>query len=140
MPNFEFSQLNWLAIGVATLAYFAVGAIWYSVLFKNAWLKASGVKMDDPNAKKGAGAAFGITLVLEFVACTGLAIIVARTGVTGGIISGLKIGALAGICFSATAISISYLYQMKPKVLSLVDSGYHIVGCTLAAVILCMWR
>ena len=28
------SQLNWLAIAVAAVAYFMLGALWYGVIFK----------------------------------------------------------------------------------------------------------
>jgi hypothetical protein len=52
--------------------------------------------------------------------------------------SGLKLGLLTGICFSATTICISYLYQMKPKSLSMIDGGYHIAGQAIAGIILCI--
>jgi hypothetical protein len=53
--------------------------------------------------------------------------------------SGVKLGLITGVCFSAIAICISYLYQNKPGALSMVDSGYHIVGNVVAAIILCVW-
>lgn len=139
MDTSFFSHLNWLAIAVAALGYFFLGAIWYSMLFKNAWIKATGVKMDDPNAKKGAGGIFVITLILEFVAAIGIAILVYRLGLTSAL-SGVKLGLITGICFAGVGISVSYLYQMKPKVLSVIDSGYHIGGHIVAAIILCVWH
>jgi hypothetical protein len=139
MDTSFFSHLNWLAVVAATLGYFALGALWYSVLFGKLWIRLTGVKMDDPNAKKGAGAIFLITLILEFVAVLGIAILVYRLGLTSAL-SGIKLGLTTGICFAGIGISVSYLYQMKPKVLSVIDSGYHIGGHIIAAVILCLWR
>jgi hypothetical protein len=119
MDTSYFSHFNWLAIGVAAVAYFMLGALWYSLLFKNTWIRSSGVNMNDPNAKKGAGGIMFLTLIMEFVACFGLAILVARLGLGDNILSGVKLGLMTGVCFSAVAVTISYMYQMKPKALLL---------------------
>ena len=132
------SQLNWLAILVASVAYFMLGALWYSkILFANVWIKGTGINMDNPDSKKGVGGIMAFTFILEFVICIGLAILLYRLGLST-VMSGAKTGLITGICFSATTISISYLYQMKPKVLSLVDAGYHIVGQIIAGIIICI--
>ena len=140
MNTSYFADLNWLAIAVAAVAYFMLGALWYSLLFKNAWIKGSGVDMNNPDAKKGAGGIMFLTLLLEFVACVGLAILAYRMQLTGGVLSGAKLGLMTGVCFSAIAVTISYMYQMKPKSLSVIDSGYHIVGQMIAACIICIWH
>jgi hypothetical protein len=132
------SQLNWLAILVASVAYFMLGALWYSkILFANVWIKGTGIKMDDPDAKKGVGGIMALTFILEFVVCIGLAILLYKLGLSA-VMSGAKTGLLTGVCFSATTISISYLYQMKPTALSLVDAGYHTVGQIIAGIIICV--
>ena len=65
MGTETFSHLNWLAILVAALAYFVLGALWYSkVLFVKPWLRMTGIKVDDPSAKKGLGQ---ILLVLSLI-------------------------------------------------------------------------
>jgi len=133
------SHANWLAIAVAAVAYFALGGLWYSVLFGKQWIKATGIDMNRPDAKKGVAGVMVFTFILLFVTCTGLALIVYRTTPTDGVMSGLKLGALTGICFSAIGICMSYLYQGKPKVLSVIDAGYHVIGNIIAAVILCIW-
>ena len=33
----DYGDMNWLAVFCAGLAYWLVGAIWYSVLFSKAW-------------------------------------------------------------------------------------------------------
>jgi hypothetical protein len=140
MESYFFTGLNWLAIAVAAVAYFMLGAIWYSFLFKKTWIRASGVDMNNPDAKKGAAGIMVLTLVLEFVACIGLDILATRLLlIGGGVLSGAKLGLLTGVCFAAVAITISFMYQMKPKVLSVIDSGYHIVGNIVAAIIICLW-
>lgn len=134
------SQINWLAIAVAAVAYFMIGGLWYSkALFGNSWIKSTGIDMNRPDAKKGVGGVMLITFLLEFIICIALAILVYRMMLTGGIMSGIKLGIFTGVCFSAIVICISYLYQGKPKILTLIDGGYHVVGNIVAAVILCLW-
>lgn len=134
-----FSGVNWLHVLVAALAYFALGALWYSFLFQKAWIRHQKIDMSDPNGKKGVGGIMATSLVLMLLATIGLAILIARIQPTGGVLSGLKIGALTGVCFSATAISITYLYVKKHAALHAIDGLYHVVGQMIAAVILCAW-
>jgi hypothetical protein len=139
MDTSTFSNLNWLHILVAALAYFALGSIWYSALFGKKWVFYQKINMADPGAKKGVAAIMFGSFLWMFVASIGLAILVQRLQLNEAM-SGLKLGLLTGICFSAAAISISYLYVKKPLGLHLIDSFYHIAGQIIAAVILCMWR
>jgi len=140
MDTSFFSHLDWLHIVVAAVGYFMLGALWYSkALFGNAWIKLTGVDMSNPNAKKGVGGIMAFTFILEFLVTVGLAILIYRIGLSG-LLSGVKLGLFTGILFSGIGITISYLYQMKPTSLSMIDGGYHTVGQIIAAVILCMWQ
>ncbi len=135
-----FSQLNWLHILVAALAYFILGAVWYNkAVFGKTWIKTTGVDVNNPDAKKGMISTMILTVLLEFVVCIGLAILINRLNLSV-LISGIKLGLFTGVIFSGIGICVSYLYQMKPKVLSVIDGGYHTVGQIIAAVILCIWQ
>ncbi len=134
-----FSNLPWLHIVVAGAAYFALGAIWYSFIFKNAWIKASGVNVDDPNMKKGVAQTMLASLVLMMIASLGIAIFLSRIGVSSWM-SGAKVGLVAGVCFSATSICISYLYEKKPWMLHFINAGYNIAGCVVAGIVLAAWK
>ncbi len=132
------SQLNWLAIAAAAVGYFILGGLWYSVLFDKQWMKLTGINANNPEAKKGAGGIMFFTLVLEFITCIGIAA-VAYMLYFKGIGSAIKLGLLTGVCFSAIGICISYLYQMRPKALHMIDAGHHILGNIVAAIIICNW-
>lgn len=138
-----FDYLNWISIFVATLAYFALGAIWYSkVLFAKRWIAYSRIDINDPNAKKGMGIMFGGSLLLMFVQCFAIAVLagkIGEDGVQGGWMSGLKLGAFTGACFCAATIGVNYLYEKKPFGLYLINAGYAIVGNIIAAMIICYW-
>ena len=138
MNTDSFSHINWLAVLVAAIAFFALGAVWYSFLFRSAWIKATGVNMNDSNAKKGVGAMFLSSFILIVITVVGLALFTARVG-SGGWMTGLKVGLVAGVCFCATSISNSYLYEKRPLALHLINSLYNVVGCVIAGIIIAVW-
>jgi len=138
MDTSIFSNINWLAVLVAGVAYFALGALWYSGLFGKAWIRLSGVNVNDPDAKKGVGAIMFTSFILMIIASIGLALVISKIG-TYTWMTGVKVGLIAGICFSATGISISYLYEKKPFGLHLINGGYNTIGCIIAGIIISVW-
>ncbi|MEO6252861.1 MAG: DUF1761 domain-containing protein [Ferruginibacter sp.] len=140
MGNFDY--LNWPAIAVAALAYFILGAAWYSkMLFAKRWIADLKIDVNNPNAKKGMGMMFGGSLLLMFVQCLAIAILANKLQIIGaGWMSGVKLGAVTGGCFCAAAVGVNYLYEKKPLSLFLINAGYAIVGNIIAAVIICSWE
>lgn len=135
-----FSHVNWLAVLVAAIAIFILGAIWYSkVLFANKWIQSHGINVTDPDMRKGLGQMMVTSFILMLITTIGLALLIVRLDLRETI-SGVKIGLATGVCFAFTSVSIAYLYQKKPFAAHIIDGGYHIVGYIIAAVILCMWR
>jgi hypothetical protein len=137
---YALSNLNWLHVLVATVAYFAIGAIWYSLLFQKPWIRYHKIDTNNPDARKGAGMIMLVGFVWTFIICTGLAILIFKTPLLGGVMSGVKLGLTTGVCFSALAISMTYLYLKKPAGLHFIDGLYHIVGQVVAAIILVLWK
>lgn len=137
--NSLFANVNWLAVLVAALAYFALGALWYSkALFAAKWLTFTKIEALNPDATKGMAALMFFSFLLMLVTCVGLSVLRSRLGLEGWM-SGLKLGALAGLCFGLTAISISYLYEKRPTGLHLINGAYTLLGNIIAAVIICSW-
>lgn len=135
-----FSEINWLALLVATLAYFMLGAIWYSkAVFGKKWIELVKLDMNDPNLKKGMGKMMAATFFLVLITCLGLALLIVKFDFVGFFAS-IKLGLLTGICFATTAVSINYVYENKPAGLYFINNGYHVFGHVLAAVILVLWR
>jgi hypothetical protein len=139
MDTSIFANINWLAVIVSSIAYFALGALWYSFLFQKQWISGHKVDMTDPTVKEGVALTMISTFILIFVIVTGLAILIVRLDLFL-IQSAIKLGLLTGIAFSATAVSINYLYLKKPMQVHFIDGSYHIAGQILAAIILCLWR
>jgi hypothetical protein len=140
MNNELFSNINWLAVLVAAIAYFILGAIWYSkALFATQWAKAVGIDMNNPDKGKSLGKMMAGSFILIAITCIALALLVVRMDLFI-LASGLRLGAITGLCFATTAVAISFIYESRPTSLYFIDCGYHLVGHLAAAVILVMWR
>jgi hypothetical protein len=133
------NHINWLAVLVGGLAYFFLGAIWYTILFGKKWRSYNAALMNDPDAKKGAAQTMIISLILMLICSLGLALLAERFGIFGWM-GGLKLGILTGFCFAATAVHISYVYEKRPLGLHLINGLYNVGGNIVAAIIICCWR
>lgn len=134
------SQINWLAVLVAAVAYFFLGAIWYSkALFAPRWAKLVGIDMNNPDKGKSLGKMMIGSFLLIVVTVIALALLVNRMDLMAWM-AGLRLGLLTGIGFATTAVAISFIYESRPTGLYFIDCGYHLAGHIAAAIILVMWR
>ncbi len=134
-----FHHINWLAILVAGISYFILGALWYTVLFGKKWRSYNSALINKQDAKKGATGIMIISFILMLVCSFGLSLIVTRLNISGWQV-GLKLGILTGVFFGATAISISYVYEKKPFGLHFINGLYTVVGNIIAAIIIACWK
>ena len=139
--NTEFiKNINWIAVVIGALSYFALGALWYSkVLFAKQWLLFTKINPKDPDATKGMGLLMFMSFVWMFITAVGIAILRDRIGDISGWLGGVKLGTVTGVCFGVSAISISYLYEKRPAGLYWINGGYTLLGNIIAAVIICSW-
>ncbi|MEJ7913593.1 MAG: DUF1761 domain-containing protein [Chitinophagaceae bacterium] len=140
MNPYTISGINWLAVLVAAFPYFALGALWYGLLFSKKWIAYQGIDVNDQEFKKGTSGIMTSSFFLMLITCVGLALLISSLENDPTITTGIITGALTGLLFSFTAISISYLYVKKPAALHFIDGLYHVCGQIIAAVILCIWR
>ena len=134
------SELNFLAIIVATLASFALGAVWYSLLFGKVWMGELGFT---PEQMKGSNMAriFGTTLVLTFVMACGMAMLLRAHDMSSMTwMRGLRFGLFVGVALVGASMGINYLYQRKSFTLWAIDAGYQIAFLGLIGTILGAWH
>lgn len=134
-----FQHINWLAVVVAGLAYFLLGALWYTSLFGKKWQSYNSALMSSADAKKGAGSIMILSFILMLICSFGLSLIVTRLQL-GGWLVGLKLGILTGIFFCCTSIGIAYLYEKRPFGLYVINGLYILIANIIAAIIISVWR
>src|SRR5262245_21153617 len=135
------SHVNWLALLVATLAYFILGAIWYSkAMFGAKWAQLVMLDVNNPDLRKGMAVMMISTFVLILVVCFSLEILIIKFNFEKEVLYGIKLGLLTGLGFATAAVSINYVYENKPANLYLINNGYHVLGHIIAASILVIWR
>ena len=130
--------MNWMAIICAAAAYWVIGAIWYTALFGKTWAAAiqqHGVKLEP----SGMAAKMIGNFLCNIVAAVMMARLIGRTGIAE-LGYGLKLGAGVGLGFSASALTIQYLWESKPFKVWLIDCSYHFFGCIALGAILAVWK
>lgn len=133
-----FSELNWLAIIVATVAWFVFSAIWYSVPpLSKAWAAASGV---DPNAEGGPSLAvlFIPTYIGYFVTAVVIALIAEAIGAST-VSDGVALGVTLGIGFGVVNALVNQLYERKGNTYFLINGVNAIIAYSIVAVIVAVW-
>jgi hypothetical protein len=119
----SFAGLNYIAIVIAAVAGFGVGAVWYSFLFQKPWMAAMGM---DPEKMHGAGpdatpfivAAVG-QLVMAFVFSAFLHSLGAAT--LGG---GLLVGFFAWLGFVITSMAVNNGFGGRNFTVTAIDGGH----------------
>ncbi len=130
------SELNWLAVLVAALAYFVLGAIWYSnPLFGKQYRAALGVtEQGTPEPMM-----FVVNLVGWFVAATVLGLIAKAIGVST-VIDGIVLGLVAWVGFVVTNRVVAIYYEGSGWALARVNGPYNLLGYVVMGVILAVWQ
>ena len=118
--------MNWLAVVVATLAFFAVGAIWYTALFGKIWQREVGLSDEQLTGGRNMMLIMGTCFALEFIVCLTVGHMFDFLEPSDRAKMMIAVGLALGVM--APAIGINYLYQRKSLKLFLVDAGHFIVG------------
>jgi hypothetical protein len=138
----DFSHINFLAVIVAGVAAWALGALWYSpVLFSKIWQREIG-HSDEELKNANFALIFGTSAVMMVVMALGMAILMFGHGLGSHMdgTNGLLFGLGAGIFFVAPSIAINYLYQRQSLTLYAIDAVYQILFMGVIGLILGVWH
>ena len=124
-------NFNYAAIIVGGLAYWGIGWVWYSKWF-------FGQEMANVEARGNSAKDIIFRAVNALILSAAMAVLVAHTG-SSSQKSGLILGLVVGIGFVTTTSIINNRAQNQTAIL-LINSGYHITGCVIIAVLESLWR
>ena len=136
-------MVDYLGVLVATIAAFAVGALWYGPLFGRQWrtlmnyaeghggTPAGGEGMPMKSAMTGG---FLATLVLVYV----LAVLMHQFVITSAM-QAVSFGFTIALGFVATTMANSVFYERRPWKLYLINVSHYVVAIIVAALVLFYW-
>lgn len=134
-------DLNWLAVIVSAIAFFALGGLWYSkVLFGKHWTRAVG--WEAPEGEKPPVVLYLMPLVTCIVSALAVAMLAAATG-TDNFGEAIVLGLVAGLGLAGMALLVTGFFDPKkpqPMVWVAITAGYHLIGILVIAVIVALWR
>jgi uncharacterized membrane protein len=135
-------ELNWLAVIVAALAYFAIGAVWYAPpVFGKAWMAAGGMAMPEAGTRPSA-AIYLTPMVGSVLSAIALGMLAKATG-TDSLEEGIALGVVVALGFAVAISFVTAQFESekpKPMVWGAVNAGYHVVGNLVAAIIVASWQ
>ena len=132
------ADLNWLAVVVSAIAFYALGAIWYSFLFGKAWAAELGIDMDNP-PETNMVKTMGGTFVLELLAATVLGMVLMESGGEGYLV-GIHTGLLLGLGIASVMMGVNYLFEQRSLKLWLINAGHISIGLALVGAIQGAWQ
>jgi hypothetical protein len=130
--------VNYLAVVVAAAVNYVIGALWYGVIFKNAWQKLSGVsemKVTVLSVILGIVGALLTSYVLQH------ALFFANEYLkTSGVGGGLMVGFFNWIGFIAPVTIGVVTYEKKPFALWVLNNAYWLISLLVMGIILSVWQ
>jgi uncharacterized protein DUF1761 len=136
----QFASVNYLAVFVATVAGWLVGAVWYGV-FSKAWVAAQGKTMDGFKQEQAGKQLAFLPFVLVFISNLIMAVMLYGIMKHVGpftIRAGLISGALIWFGFVATTMAANNAFQGRKPMLTVIDAGHWlavllVIGAILGA-------
>ncbi|MEO7295782.1 MAG: DUF1761 domain-containing protein [Candidatus Limnocylindria bacterium] len=134
-------QLNWLAVIVGAVIYFALGALWYSpLLLGRQWQRSIGwdPERQPPEVKVATYLVpFGAYIVMAVA--VGLLAAATETDTIGeGVVLGLVLG--LGLSLMHTLVDASFdPNKPQPWAWFAINGTYHAAGLLIVAVVVAVW-
>jgi hypothetical protein len=130
---------NPLAIAVASLVYFMLGGVWFTVL-KQPWLDDIGRTMGQLTQMGVSPAiSYGAAIVTTIIIVIALDTVIQLTGQQTAL-RGIKVACFFWFAFIFTVITAEYAFELRsPETLAIV-TGYPLTGMILAGAILGAWK
>jgi Protein of unknown function (DUF1761) len=136
------ANVNILAVLVAALLTFVLGAFWYSpVLFAKQWMAAQGYTPEklQEMKKRGATRAYVVSVLCYVVMAYVVSLLASYTNSTT-LAQGLWLGFLAWLGLAAPIGLTANVFSEKPIAAWVIDAGYQLAYLLIMGALLSVWR
>jgi len=133
-------KTNYLAVLVAAVVYWLLGAVWYGMLFNKAWMRLEAIPQAQIDAMKGAAVAipYVVTFVLNLIIAFVLAQLCSWRNATTAA-TGASLGVLLWLGIVGPVTYTTHMFEMRPLNLFLINEGYVLVGLLVMGAIVGGW-
>jgi Protein of unknown function (DUF1761) len=130
-------RTNYLAVFIAAVAYWLLGALWYGVLFSKPWMALEHLTVEQARSV-GPVIPYIVSFLLELLIAYSLAqLCIWRNANT--LSRGAAVGVLVWIGFVGPITLMTYMFEMRPKTLFAINEFYPLAGLLLMGAIIGAW-
>ncbi|MXO66601.1 DUF1761 domain-containing protein [Altericroceibacterium endophyticum] len=131
-------EINMLAVFLAACAFFAVGMIWYGLLFGKLWQREAGLTDQHIADGKPMVLILALAFLFELLIALMLGHQFART--SPSVRGMMMISSGFGLTIMTPALGINYLFQRKSGKLFAIDALHLITGMTAMGLVFLAFR
>jgi hypothetical protein len=132
------TPVNYIAVLVAGVAGWLVGAVWYGVLGRQ-WMEALGwtdADMKGPDGKRRTPITpMIVALFAQIVMALMLAGVVAHIG-PPNVLNGMISGALVWLGFVITTLAVNNAFQRKSPIVTVIDGGHWLAVLIVQGIVI----
>ena len=132
-------KINYLAVLVAIILQFALGFLWYELLFSEPWMEMVGLDMATVEANPPGAGIWITNVVAAALAMYVLAWLFVKLKVES-LLKGIWLGFVIGFTFVLMSGMVSGMYADDPYWLNWITSGNTTLGLMLGGAVLGSWR
>lgn len=135
-------ELNWIAVIVGAVIYFALGALWYAPAFLGRrWQRSIGW---DPERKlpQMSAATYAVPFAAYVVMAIAIGLLAAATG-SDTLGEGIVLGLVAGIGLALMHTMVDATFdpnKPEPWTWFAINGSYHALGLLIVAIIVSLWQ
>lgn len=141
-------DINYLAVFVSAIVFFAIGALWYNdSLFGKAWRASMGKtdeefekEREETNMGKSFGLMFLASLIMAYVTAHLVDIVALAFPTATNMKLGLVTGFWAWLGYIAAYVLTAVAFENRPWKYYFINTGYWLVGVIVMGAILTAWK
>jgi|TARA_B100001964_G_C14061545_1_gene521622 hypothetical protein len=131
-------KINHAAVWVGVVVLFALGFVWYDLLFGEQWVEFVGLDMAEIEANPPGYGLWISNIIASALGMYLLAWLFAGLNITSGS-KGAIVGFLIAFVFIFLTTMINNMYAQRPYGLAWILGGYSMVGYTINGFIIGAW-